>query len=93
MFGDASVGKVGHNAKFDMLVLANHGIDVRGLRFDTMIAAYLLNPGRRGLGLKEQAFENLGIIMTPIDELIGKGRQSDYDGAGSSTTRGGLCWR
>jgi DNA polymerase I len=74
VFGDASVGKVGHNAKFDMLVLANHGIGVRGLRFDTMVAAYLLNPGRRGLGLKEQSFENLGIIMTPIDELIGKGR-------------------
>jgi DNA polymerase I len=98
VFGDASVGKVGHNAKFDMLVLANHGIDVRGLRFDTMIAAYLLNPGRRGLGLKEQAFENLGIIMTPIDELIGKGRNqitmaqvpirlaADYAGADADMT-------
>ena len=98
VFGDASVGKVGHNAKFDMLVLANHGVDVRGLRFDTMIAAYLLNPGRRGLGLKEQAFENLGIIMTPIDELIGKGRNqitmaqvpvrlaADYAGADADMT-------
>jgi DNA polymerase-1 len=98
VFGDASVGKVGHNAKFDMLVLANHGIDVQGLRFDTMIAAYLLNPGRRGLGLKEQAFENLGIIMTPIDELIGKGRNqitmaqvpvrlaADYAGADADMT-------
>jgi DNA polymerase I len=98
VFGDASVGKVGHNAKFDMLVLANHGIGVRGLRFDTMIAAYLLNPGRRGLGLKEQSFENLGIIMTPIDELIGKGRNqitmaqvpirlaADYAGADADMT-------
>jgi DNA polymerase-1 len=98
VFGEASVGKVGHNAKFDMLVLANYGIDVRGLRFDTMIAAYLLNPGRRGLGLKEQAFENLGIIMTPIDELIGKGRNqitmaqvpirlaADYAGADADMT-------
>ncbi|HEY1391641.1 MAG TPA: DNA polymerase I [Ktedonobacterales bacterium] len=98
VFGDTSVGKVGHNAKFDMLVLANRGIDVRGLRFDTMIAAYLLNPGRRGLGLKEQAFENLGIIMTPIDELIGKGRNqitmaqvpvrlvADYAGADADMT-------
>ena len=98
VFGDASVGKVGHNAKFDMLVLANHGIGVRALRFDTMIAAYLLNPGRRGLGLKEQSFENLGIIMTPIDELIGKGRNqitmaqvpirlaADYAGADADMT-------
>jgi DNA polymerase-1 len=98
LFGDVSVGKVGHNAKFDMLVLSNHGVDVQGLRFDTMIAAYLLNPGRRGLGLKEQSFENLGIIMTPIDELIGKGRNqitmaqvpirlaADYAGADADMT-------
>ncbi len=98
VFGDASAGKVGHNAKFDMLVLANHGIEVHGLRFDTMIAAYLLNPGRRGLGLKEQSFENLGIIMTTIDELIGKGRNqitmaqvpvrlaADYAGADADMT-------
>ncbi len=74
VLGDDSVGKAGHNAKFDMMVLARHGVWVSGLRFDSMVAAYLLNPGRRGLGLKEQSFENLGIIMTPIDELIGKGR-------------------
>ena len=42
---------------------------------DTMVAAYLLNPGRRGLGLKELAFENLGVIMTPISDLIGTGRK------------------
>ncbi|HEU5348685.1 MAG TPA: DNA polymerase, partial [Ktedonobacterales bacterium] len=74
VLSDESVGKTGHNVKFDMLVLARHGIWVRGLRFDSMVAVYLLNPGRRGLGLKEQSFEQLGIIMTPIDELIGKGR-------------------
>ena len=98
ILGDESVGKVGHNAKFDMLVLANHGVPVRGLRFDTMIAVYLLNPGRRGLGLKEQSFEQLGIIMTPIDDLIGKGRNqitmaqtpvrlaADYAGADADIT-------
>jgi DNA polymerase-1 len=68
-----AVPKVAHNAKFDMMVLARHGVSVEGVRFDSMIAAYLLNPGRRGLGLKEQAFENLGIIMTPIVELLGRG--------------------
>ena len=56
VLADEAVGKVGHTAKFDMLVLAQHGVPVRGLRFDTMVAAYLLNPGRRGLGLKEQSF-------------------------------------
>jgi DNA polymerase I len=72
---DPVVGKVGHNAKFDMMVLAQHGVWVQGLRSDTMIAAYLLNPGRRGLGLKDQAFELLNLVMTPITDLIGTGRQ------------------
>lgn len=95
---DEFVGKAGHNAKFDMMVLARNGVWVKGLRFDSMIAAYLLNPGRRGLGLKEQSFENLGIIMTPIDDLIGKGRNqismaqvpvrlaADYAGADADIT-------
>lgn len=72
---DTTVGKVGHNAKFDMMVLARHGVWVLGLVSDTMVAAYLLNPGRRGLGLKELAFENLGVIMTPISDLIGTGKK------------------
>ena len=72
---DADIGKVGHNAKYDMMVLARHGIQLRGLCFDTMVGAYLQNPGRRNLGLKEQAFEQLGIIMSPITDLIGTGRR------------------
>ncbi|HEV2237338.1 MAG TPA: DNA polymerase, partial [Ktedonobacterales bacterium] len=70
-----AIGKVGHNAKYDMMVFARHGVWVEGLRSDTMVAAYLLNPGRRGLGLKDQAFEVLNLVMTPITELIGTGRQ------------------
>ncbi len=70
---DPTVRMVGHNAKYDMNVLHAHGIDVQGVVFDTMVAAYLIDPGRRGLGLKEQAFEVLGIVMTPIVELIGRG--------------------
>lgn len=72
---DPNVAKVGHNAKFDMIVYARHGVWVQGLRYDTMVAAYLLNPGRRGLGLKDLAFEALGVIMTPITDLIGTGKQ------------------
>ena len=39
---DEKVQKVTHNGHFDFLVLANHGVTMRGMRFDTMIAAYLL---------------------------------------------------
>jgi DNA polymerase-1 len=70
---DEQVKKDAHNAKFDMTVLARHGVWVRGLACDSMVGAYLLNPGRRGLGLKDLVFEHLGIIMTPITDLIGTG--------------------
>ena len=72
---DPRVGKTAHNAKFDMMVFARQGVWIEGLLGDTMVAAYLLNPGRRGLGLKELAFENLGVIMTPISDLIGTGKK------------------
>ena len=68
---DERIAKYMHNAKYDMLVLARHGLTVRGLAFDTMLGAYLADPGRRGLGLKDQAFQRLGVVMTPISELIG----------------------
>ncbi len=95
---DASIAKVGHNAKFDIMVLAAHGVWVEGLAYDTMVAAYLLNPGRRGLGLKDMAFEALGVVMTPITDLIGTGKQqismantpvhaaADYAGADADMT-------
>lgn len=70
---DEQVQKYMHNAKYDLAVLARLGIHVRGLSFDTMVGAYLAEPGRRGLGLKDQVFQRLGYVMTPISELIGTG--------------------
>jgi DNA polymerase-1 len=75
VFADPAIPKVAHNGKFDCAVLERHGMPVRGLDFDTMVAAYLLDPGRRGLGLKDQALEVLGVVMTPITSLIGTGQK------------------
>ena len=95
---DTTVQKYMHNAKYDMLILARNGISLRGLAFDTMLGAYLTDPGRRGLGLKDQAFQRLGIVMTPISELIGAGSKmismaqvpvrlaADYAGADADMT-------
>ena len=47
---DESLPKTAHNGKFDMVVLANHGGNVHGLAFDTMIAAYLLGEGGSAAG-------------------------------------------
>jgi DNA polymerase-1 len=95
---DSSLGKYMHNAKYDMLLLARQKITVRGLAFDTMLGAYLTDPGRRGLGLKDQVFQRLGHLMTPISELIGTGSKAitmdrvpirvaaDYAGADADMT-------
>ena len=69
--GDASLAKFAHNGKYDMTVLAEYGVTVNNLTFDTMVAAYLL--GEKSLGLKALAFSKLGIEMTPIATLIGSG--------------------
>jgi DNA polymerase-1 len=68
---DKNKAKIAHNGKYDMTVLANHGIKVKNLACDTMIAAYLL--GEKSLGLKALAFGKLNTEMTPITNLIGKG--------------------
>lgn len=72
---DATLKKIGHNLKFDHLVLENHGVSMQGISFDTLIAAWLLNPGSFSLGLKNIVFQELGIQMQEIEELIGKGKK------------------
>jgi DNA polymerase-1 len=71
---DEKLAKLAHNGKYDMTVLAEHGLNVQNLAFDSMIAAYLL--GEKSLGLKNLAFSRLAIEMTPITELIGKGAKT-----------------
>lgn len=71
VLADAGIAKTAHNAKFDMIVLHRHGMPVDGLRFDSMIAAFLL--GEQTLSLKALAFDRLNAEMTPITDLIGKG--------------------
>ncbi len=73
LFGDASIQKSAHNAKFDIESLLGIGITVNGLTFDSMLAASLLDKRR---GLKELAFYELQLSELPvtIDQLIGKGK-------------------
>ncbi|MBA7483430.1 DNA polymerase I [subsurface metagenome] len=68
---DNSLAKFAHNGKYDMTVMAEYGVTVNNLTFDTMLAAYLT--GEQSLGLKALAFARLGIEMTPIIDLIGSG--------------------
>jgi DNA polymerase-1 len=74
VLADASIPKACHNAKFDMTVMARHGMPLGGVDVDTMVAAWLLEPSGRGIGLKAQALQRFGLEMTPIEEIIGRGR-------------------
>lgn len=69
---DSGIKAYAHHAKYDKHVLHRNGIEVRNLNFDTMIAAYLL--GENSVGLKDLAFTRLGIEMTEIAALIGRGQ-------------------
>jgi DNA polymerase-1 len=71
---DARIPKIGHNLKYDFIMLARYGLHVAPLAFDTMVAEYVLDPGSRNLGLKTMAEVRLGEAMTHIEELIGKGK-------------------
>ena len=73
VFEDEAVPKTAHNANYDMTVLSQQGVEVKGLAFDTMLAAHI--GGRKAIGLKALALEQLHIEMTPITELIGTGRK------------------
>lgn len=74
------VPKYGQDLKSDYEVLRANGIELRGMAFDTTIASYLLDPGRRQHGLAALALEHLGRRMTPIETLIGKGKaQLSFD--------------
>ena len=75
---DPGIAKCAHNANFDMMVLANYGINARNVDFDTMVAAHLLS--RNQIGLKNLSLDILGIEMQQITELIGRGaRQKTFD--------------
>lgn len=69
------IKKSAHNAKYDIIVLTREGFPPQGVFFDTMIASYLLHPERQNHNLKDLARDILGIQMTPISELIGRGKK------------------
>ncbi len=71
---DRSVKKTAQNAKNATLVLRVAGIDVQGLEFDTMVASYVLDPGRRSHELDLLALEFLDHKLTSFEELCGKGK-------------------
>jgi DNA polymerase-1 len=74
ILADESVRKIGQNLKYDMLVLRNAKMPVRGIYFDTMVASYCLDPERMSHSLDNLALDFLAYECVPITSLIGKGK-------------------
>jgi DNA polymerase-1 len=72
-------GKVGQNLKYDISVLQEMGIRVRGIAADTMVADYVLDPESRH-NLQTLAATHLGYTVTTYEEVCGKGKdQISFD--------------
>jgi DNA polymerase-1 len=69
------IGKVGHNLKFDYEILKRYDITLGKIVWDTMVAAFLINPTARTQSLDDLAYGELDVEMIPISELIGVGKQ------------------
>ncbi len=70
---DPTRAKIGHHAKFDAHILANHGICLAGLRFDTMLESYVLNSVATRHDMDSVAALYLGVQTITFEQVAGKG--------------------
>jgi DNA polymerase-1 len=77
---DSAHAKVGAHMKFDMHVLANHGITLRGQRYDTMLESYVLNSTATRHDMDSMAARYLGLTTIHFEDVAGKGaKQISFD--------------
>jgi DNA polymerase-1 len=94
---DPSVPKAGHDIKFDWQVLRQAGVELAGVAYDSMLASFVLDSGRRSHTIDTLCLEHLGRAMQTYQDLAGKGKSeipfaevaiplaANYCGADSST--------
>jgi DNA polymerase-1 len=71
IFEDSSILKIGQNIKYDLAILKNYGIEIKGKLFDTMLAHYILEPDKKhGMDYLSETFLNYRPVS--IETLIGK---------------------
>jgi len=73
---DPSIRKLGHDLKFDVIVLGRHAITLAGLEFDSMLASYLLDATRSGHPLEESSLEHLGYKALTDEDVCGRGAKT-----------------
>ncbi len=70
---DDKVAKLGQNLKYDASVLANHGISLAGIKFDTMLESYVLNSTATRHDMDSLALKYLGVKTIHFEDVAGKG--------------------
>ena len=71
---DPSVPKGGHNIKYDWQVLRRAGVELGGVAYDSMLASFVLDPGRRSHAIDTLSLDHLGLAMQSYDDVAGKGK-------------------
>ena len=71
---DPTVPKAGHNIKYDWQVLRHAGVELAGVAFDSMLASFVLDPGRRSHAIDTLCLEHFGRTLQTYADLIGKGK-------------------
>jgi DNA polymerase-1 len=73
---DPSIAKIGHDLKFDLMMLSHEGIALQGLEFDTMLATYVLDATRSSHTIEEIALEYLGYKALTQEDICGAGQKA-----------------
>jgi DNA polymerase-1 len=73
---DPAVPKIGHDLKFDAILLRRHGITLNGLGTDTMLASYLLDATRSSHPLEDLALEHAGYKALREEDVCGRGAKA-----------------
>lgn len=72
-----AIPKIGHNLKFDILMLMQEGVYVQGTLYDTMVASYLLNPNMQNHSLEDVSIKYLNHKKKPFKDVLGKCKSFD----------------
>ncbi|HEX3703676.1 MAG TPA: DNA polymerase I [Vicinamibacterales bacterium] len=70
---DPAIRKIGHDVKFDTIVLSRHGVTLRGVETDTMIASYLIDATRSAHRLEDLGLEHLSYKALTEEDVCGRG--------------------
>lgn len=79
LLASETIGKTGHNCKFDYEVLSASGLSLAGISFDSMLASYVLNPDKRAHGLDVVSREELGITPISYAQVVGDVAHRSFD--------------